>query len=42
MTSFIFSSEIINFVVSNSNIFFWIAGSVDADAVNPNGIKGLG
>ena len=37
-----FSFEIVNIVVSNPNIFLWIAPSVaDADAVNPNGIKAL-
>ena len=40
MHSIIISSlEIINVVVQDPNIFLWIAASVAAGAVNPNGIK---
>ena len=38
MISFFSSLKIINVVVSDPNIFFWLAGSVAAAAVNPNGI----
>ena len=42
MISFISSSEIINVVKPDPNIFLWIAASVaDAAAANPNGIKTL-
>ena len=40
MISFISSLEIINVVVPDPNIFFWIAASVeDTAVVDPNGIK---
>ena len=38
MISSISSLEIINVVIPDPKIFFWIAASA-ADAVNPNGIK---
>ena len=42
MISFIYSVKIINVVVPDSNIFWWIAASVAvADAVNPNRVKTL-
>ena len=41
MISFISSLEIINVVMSDPDIFLWIAASVAAAAVNPNGIKTL-
>ena len=42
MISFIFSFEIINVVIPDPKMFFWIDESVaDAAAVNPNGIKTL-
>ena len=42
MTSFISSSEIINVVLPDPNMFFIIAAFIsDAAAVNPNGIKTL-
>ena len=42
MISFISSLEIINVVIPDQKIFFWITLSVaDAVAVNPNGIKTL-
>ena len=41
MISFISSFEIINFVVTDPNIFLWIAASVVDVAVNPNGIRTL-
>ena len=40
ITPFIYSLEIINFVLPDPNIYLWIAASdADAVAVNPNGIK---
>ena len=40
MISFISSFEIINVVIPDHNIFWWIAASVvDAATVNPNSIK---
>ena len=42
MISFIYSLDIINAVVPNPNIFFWIAASVeDTTVVDPNDIKML-
>ena len=42
MLSFIYSLEIINFVVPDPKISLWMAASVaDAAAVNSNGIKAL-
>ena len=41
MISFISSFKIINFVVTDPNIFLWIAASVVDVAVNPNGIRTL-
>ena len=41
MTSFISSFDIISVVILDPNIFLWIAASVAAAAVNPNGIKTL-
>ena len=42
MLFFISSFKIINVVVSDPDIFSWIAASaVDASAVNPNGVKTL-
>ena len=40
MITSIFAFEVINFVLSDPKVFFWMAVSLAA-AVNPNGIKTL-
>ena len=42
MISFISLLEIVNAVISDPNIFFWIPASVAAGAVNPNVVNPIG